>query len=93
MATKVELETETADLKKEIAELKAKKSSTQTEGPAAESAERAAPMEDSSEGAPEEELRKLVEDLTGVIEDHPTAKTLLLLLGVFGAGYLLGRSR
>ena len=93
MATKEELETELAELKTQLAEIQAKKSVGETEGTSEVIAESAVPEEASSEDAPKDELQKLVEQLTGMLEDHPTTKTLLLVLGVFGAGYLLGRSR
>ena len=93
MATKEELETELAELKTQLAEIQAKKSAGETEGTSEVIAESAVPEEALSEDAPKDELQKLVEQLTGMLEDHPTTKTLLLVLGVFGAGYLLGRSR
>ncbi len=93
MATKEELETELAELKTQLAEIQAEKSAGETEGTSEVIPESAVPEEASSEDAPKDELQKLVEQLTGMLEDHPTTKTLLLVLGVFGAGYLLGRSR
>jgi len=93
MATKKELETELAELKIQLAELQDEKLARQTEGSSEDIAKLDAPEEASTENAPTYELPKLVEELTGALEDHPTTKTLLLVLGVFGAGYLLGRSR
>lgn len=93
MATKEELETELAELKTQLAELQAETSARQTEGSSEVIDEPTVPEEASTEDAPKDELQKLVEQLTEMLEDHPTTKTLLLVLGVFGAGYLLGRSR
>lgn len=97
MATKEELETEAADLQMELAKLQAANSVSQSEEWAEKSIENTAPVEKPTEGAhkdqPTDEAKKLVEDLTGILNAHPTTKTALLLLGVFGIGYLLGRSR
>ena len=93
MATKEELETELAEMKTQLAELQAEKSARKTKGSSEDIAEPAVPEETSTEDAPKDDLQKLVEQLTGALEDHPTTKTLLLVLGVFGVGYLLGRSR
>ena len=93
MATKEELETELAEMKTQLAELQAEKSARKTKGSSEDIAELAVPEATSTEDTPKDDLQKLVEQLTGALEDHPTTKTLLLVLGVFGVGYLLGRSR
>ena len=93
MATKEELETELAEMKTQLAELQAEKSARKTKGSSEDIAELAVPEATSTEDAPKDDLQKLVEKLTGALEDHPATKTLLIVLGVFGVGYLLGRSR
>ena len=93
MATKDELEAETTELKAQLAELQAVAQPPAPEDPADEVDTSADPEEASSEDAPKDELHQLVDQVTGVLEDHPSVKPLLLVLGVFGIGYLLGRAR
>lgn len=93
MATKDDLGNETAELKTELAELQAEKSAPKPKSIAEESAKRAAAVEAQADDARKDELKNLADDLSEVLEEHPTTKTLLLILGVFAAGYLLGRSR
>lgn len=86
MATKAELEAELADLKQQMAER--------------EKADRVTPEEPSEPEAPASDAvtaetqswEALFEELTTELENLPQKKPLLLALGAFGLGYMLGRS-
>ncbi len=78
MATKAELEAELADLRRQLAERPAA-------GPA--------PETDAEAETSDSSWDTEISDILKMLEDVPNKQPLLLALGAFGLGYLLGRSK
>ena len=86
MATKAELEAELVDLKAQLAANRAPAKEQQTEASAEPPADE---WEDLGHGSIEGIAEQIVEELEG----FPAKKPLLMALGVFVLGYMIGRSR
>lgn len=86
MATKTELEAELAKLKQELAENKSAAKKEKAEQPEVQEDDQ---WEELEHGSLEGIAEKIVEEL----EELPMKKPLLLALGVFVLGYMIGRSR
>lgn len=84
MATKAELEMELAALRQQLAERPELVAAPESEAMATEAKE---------EAAEPPNLEKDIADLLAEFDDVPHKKTILLALGVFALGYLIGRSR
>lgn len=89
MATKAELETELARLRKELAEGKA--SVTEKEA-VLDTDEATAEAENASEAFEGGDLEGLFSQLLNDLETLPNRKPVLTALGIFFVGYLFGRS-
>ncbi len=85
MATKAELEAELADLRKQLAE-------RPTPAPQAPDEPETQAAGDEAKAA-EIDWDKEVGDIMAQLEDIPQKQPLLLALGAFAVGYLIGRSR
>lgn len=89
MATKAELEAELLQLKKQLEE----RPSQKQELPEAENHETL--LDSDPEEAPDDQMDwdQTVSDIMANLEDFPHKQPLLLALGAFAVGFLIGRSR
>lgn len=89
MATKAQLEAELAELRRQLAERP-----LETAEPHPSEPETAAPSETLAEPAEgETDLDKEIGELISQLDGLPAKHPLLLALGAFAAGYLIGRTR
>ncbi len=86
MATKAELEAELAELKAQLAANRVTEEKLQPDEPHEPPADE---WEDLGHGSFEGVAEKIVEELEGL----PAKRPLLMALGVFVLGYMIGRSR
>lgn len=90
MATKAELETELAELRRQLAERPQSISPSEPE-PAEDGDDNA--DADTAGGFESLDLEKEIETLISDIDNFPHKQALLFALGVFALGYIVGRNR
>lgn len=91
MATKAELESELADLRRQLAERPAVVETDEAEPPEADTAEPETQKDEAAEA--EIDWEQEVADVFAQFDDMTHKKPLLFALGAFSIGYLIGRSK